>query len=546
MQIRTHGITGLVLSIIIVIVWLPNQFQTSGIQEEWRYRAPFDGGVTTYNDIGSDSSEEQFFTRPFYGGMNGLSYLISPDSFIGHHIILIALLLSKGFMMYLLCNAIFPSYPLWAYFSALLLILYPSDPGIVSFRTFHHHLTIVAIISSAYFLIRYYKSSQRRYIIAIWVSQIVAALSAETGYPIFFITPLIILLWEKRLSRQFITTTILFYIVPAITFAYSIYLILIVQTSWQRTAIASYTIREYLRNIYNIYEHNFITAWRDIIDYFLTQATSSDLFVFVASLLVTLIGSVFLTRHQEDISLSRPTLKRLGWALILGGIAVLAGYAMFLSSRTHVLTNFRVYLLSSVGVVIVITTLIYALYIALSNNISRYLVLLLFSILMGLSTVFANKTHNEYLEISEQQESLARQITSAVPALNQPAYIIIKTPSNEVNKRLPVGEIQKPVLFTPMLQFIYNDYEQVKGGVICFRDYLTCDFTAEGMDIRASNFLNIDLPIPYDQMIIFNITKTGELSLIESNEELSGYGPLDLIDNTAPPTRRIQTLYGAE
>ncbi len=252
-----------------------------------------------------------------------------------------------------------------------------------------------------------------------------------------------------------------------------------------------------------------------------------------------------MTRHQENISLSRPTLKRLGWALILGGIAVLAGYAMFLSSRTHVLTNFRVYLLSSVGVVIVITTLIYALYIALSKNIFRYLVLLLFSILMGLSTVFANKTHNEYLEISEQQESLARQITSAVPALNQPAYIIIKTPSNGNNTRLPIGEIQKPVLFTPMLQFIYEDYEQVKGGVICFRDYLTCDFTTEGMDIRASNFLNIDLPIPYEQMIIFNITKAGELILIESDEELSGYAPLNLIDNTAP-TRRIATLYGAE
>ena len=65
------------LALTIAIAWMPNQFQLVGIQEEWRYRAPFDGGVTTYNDIGSDSSEEQFFTRPMYGLMNALSFILS-------------------------------------------------------------------------------------------------------------------------------------------------------------------------------------------------------------------------------------------------------------------------------------------------------------------------------------------------------------------------------------------------------------------------------------------------------------------------------------
>jgi hypothetical protein len=534
----------IVLVINILVVWLPNQFQTTGIQEEWRYRAPFDGHITTYNDIGSDSSEEQFYTRPFYGVMNALTYIVTPDSFLSNHLLLIILLFIKGFTLYAIFKSLFPDMPLWGYLCALLLIFYPSDTGIVSFRTFHHHLAIVMVLLSIYFLIQYYQHSHRRYILMMMISQAIAGLSSETGYPVFFFVPFIILVIEKRISRRFIINTILFYVVPALTFLYSFVLIVVVETSWQRTAIGSYTIREYLRNIYNLYEYNFVTTWQNIGDYITTQATPSDLFVFLATMLVTFIGSVAITRQHNQTSIDHPLLIKLVLMVLGGGMAVLLGYTMFLPSRTHVLTHFRVYLLSSVGVAIVIGTLMVGLFYRLSQNPVKYLILVGFSIVVGLSGVFANKTHHEYLEISNQQAYLVRQITEIAPALNSNAYIVIKTQSNTILKRLSLGEIQKPVLFTPMLQYIYEDYDNIQAGVICFTGYLTCQFTPSGMNITASNFLNINLPVSYDELILFNITKQGELTLITEEDALLGYNPTRLINQDASPPRRMQTIYG--
>lgn len=546
---NTPFIAVLILALNILIVWLPNQFQTAGIQEEWRYRAPFDGGVTTYNDIGSDSSEEQFFTRPMYGLMNGLSYVLFPESFMGHHVILITLLLLKGIAMFLVFSALFPDHPLWGFFCALLLIFYPSDAGIVSFRTFHHHLTIATILFSVYFFVRYYNSSKRIHLVLMWIAQLIAALSAETGYPVFFIIPVIILLLEKRFSRKFFILTALYYIIPAITFAYSVYLILGVQTSWQRTALVSYSIRDYLKIILNVYVHNFIDTWRSIIDHLITASTNSDKLVFSLTTLVTTLGGFAIMRLNptNPIENKRNLFMTFGIAIIFGFVIVLAGYGMFLISRTHVLTDFRVYMLSSVGATIVVITTLYALYHLSSQAILRSIIILIFAVIVGLAGVFANETHHEFLDVSNTQEHIIQQITDVVPALSQPAYIVIKTPSNEINYRVNIDQLQKPVLFTPMLQVVYNDYENVLGGVICFKDYLTCDFSsADGMGIQASNFLNLEPPIPYDQVILFNITKNEDIILITEDENLRGYNPMALIDTSADPPSRIASIYGAE
>jgi hypothetical protein len=546
---NTRFIAIFILALNILILWLPNQFQTSGIQEEWRYRAPFDGGITTYNDIGSDSSEEQFFTRPMYGLMNGLSYVLFPESFMGHHLVLITLLLLKGIAMFLVFAVLFPHHPLWGFFAALLIVVYPSDTGIVSFRTFHHHLTVASILYSVYFFVRYYKSHRRAHLIAMWIAQLIAALSAETGYPVFFIVPVIILLLEKRLTRRVFQLTVLYYIMPAITFAYSVYLILGVQTSWQRTALISYTLRDYLKIILNVYTHNFIDTWQSLITYFVSASTASDKLVFGLTTSATTLGGLWIMRRNptQAIANKRTLLIKFGVTITLGFVLVLAGYGMFLASRTHVLTDFRVYMLSSIGATLVVITLGYALYQASSQAIWRALVILTLSSLVGLAGVFANKTHHEFLDISNTQQNIVRQITEAVPALSQPAYIVIKTPSNEINYRVNIDQLQKPVLFTPMLQVLYNDYEQILGGVICFKEYLQCDFTsADGMQIHASNFLNMNTPIPYDQMILFDITKHEELILITEDDNLAGYNPMALIDTSAEPPARITSFYGTD
>lgn len=536
-------IVGLVLALNILIVWLPVQFQTAGIQEEWRIRAVFDGNITTYGDSGNDTADEIFYTRPIIGILNHFAYVITPDSFVSHHLILIGLLLAKGMMLYLILSRILPDFPLLGYLCALLLIFYPSDPAVVSLRVIHTHLAIVMILSSIFCLIQYYQQHQRRYLIGMWISQVIAGFTIEIGYPLFFFTPVIILIMEQRLSKRFITTMILFYIVPAISFLYSIIQILVVQISWQRTALAPYTIRDYAKNIINLYNYNFVTAWQNIVEALTANATTTDLIVLGATVLTTFIGGLLMMHSQPKHQLSRTLWIRLGVVLLTGFFAVLLGYAMFLPSRTHVLTDYRVYLLSSIGLAIVVGTLGYTLFLTVSKIIIQYIVLLGLSGIIGLSSVFANQTHHVYLEVSEQQERIVRQITEAVPALTDNAIIVIRTQTNSIFK-LKIGEMQKPVLFTPMLQYLYDDYEQLDAGILCFTEYLACEFTPTGLDIIASNYTGIDATIPYDQIILFKITKDSELTLIEADDSLPNYDPARLINRDTSPPRRIQTVYG--
>lgn len=545
MNNRVNLIAALVLLLNIIIVWLPVQFQTTAIQEEWRIRALFDGHITTYGDSGNKTTDEIFETRPVIGVLNQLTYLLSPDSFISHHLILITTLFLKGFIVLLIFRRLLPDDRLLGYMSALLLVFYPSDPAIVSIRVIHTHLAIVFILLSIYSLIAYYQTSRWIFVGLMWMSQALAGLTIEIGYPLFFFTPLIILILEKRISRRFILLTILFYIVPAITFLYSFVLILFIKTSWQRTAIASYGIRDYVINTLNLYQYNFVSTWTNLINTIATNTTQSDQFVFVSTTAVTLVGGIFMMGKSGQQSINRKNLMKLSIVGSCGLIIVFLGYAMFLPSRTHVLTNYRVYLLSSIGVAIVIGTVIYGLHLAMNANlIMRYGALIGISILIGIASIFANTTHHQYLTISDLQEKLIRQITTDVPALNDDAYIVLKTESNTRYRSGNIGEIDKPVLFTPMLQYIYADYDQLQSGIICFTAYLECVFTPDGLMLEATNFTNVETPIDYSQLIIFDIDKDANLSLIVEDNSLSGYDPMRLINTDAPPPRRVQTLYG--
>jgi len=542
---NTTLIATLVLALNILIVWLPTRFDTAAAQEEWRIRALFDGNIVTYGDSGNESSDEIFITRPVIGVMNHLAYRLSPDSFISHHIILMLSLFGKGLVLFLIIKRLIPDVSLWAYVCATLLTFYPSDPAIVSLRVIHTHFAIVMILLSIYFLILYYQQQRTLYLILMWASQLIAGLTIEIGYPIFFFAPLLILLLEKRISRRFIITTILFYIVPALTFAYSLYLIVGVRASWQDTALVRRGIRDYARTIFDLYQYNLVTTWENVIASLQAQLTPADIAVFGFTTVFTFVGGVLISRHQELDDNKSAFFRQ--WLLVgcIGGTTILLGYAMFLLSRTHILTHYRVYLLSSVGVAIVIGTVTIGLYYLLRQYKIQFIAVLGVSVLVGLSSLTAHRYHLDYNQLSQQQESIVRQLTTHIPALSQPAYIVIKTPSNETNRRIDLGELQKPVLFTPMLQYLYNDYENIKGGVICFKEYLTCDFSSsDSMDIQASNFLNLDLPIAYDEMILLNITRDGEILFVAEDETLSGYNPIALIDTTAPQPTRITTIYG--
>lgn len=534
-----------VLAFTILLVWLPNGFQTAGIQEEWRYRAPFDGGITTYNDIGSHSSEEQFFTRPVYGLINGLTYLVTPDSFISHHIILILMLFLKGLLLYLIVCQFFPNQYLLAYFCAMLIIFYPSDTGIVSLRVApSYHTAIVTCLLSIYIFIRYNKTNRWIFLVLTWILQFVTNLNMEISYLVYFFVPFVMFISDRKLTRRSLKLLVAFYIVPAITLAYSFIQIFVLGTSWQKTAVGSYTLRDFLRNIVNLYEANLVSAWSDLSTYIRTEASLLDLTIGLTITLVCFAGSIWYQRRSKTFEHTPMTRQSIISVIFGGFILIFLGYGIFLVSRTHVITNYRVYLLSSLGASIFFAGIGFLVWqVNRKYRAIQYIILLVMSILVGSSSIFAHRMHIYYREISDAQGQLVRQITEAVPALNAPATIVIKSPSNSIFKRINIGELQKPVLFSPMLQYVYDDYSNVQAGVMCFTEYLSCEFTPDGLDIIATNFTGIESPIPYDQIILFNITKQGELTLIETDEALENYNPMPLIKDASPP-HRIQTLYG--
>ena len=550
-KVRSWLIPVIALFGLVIVLWSPFGLKITGIMEEWMVLHSVESGIP------SDRNEDyaMFVTtgvqrmRPLVGVAPIIGYDLSPDSFVGFNLVMMALFVGKGIALYLILRKLVPNNRVFALFVALLFVVYPADSGLFTFRAISIHLAVFWYLFGVYLFLVYFKSGQRWALISAWLALIGSLWIYEVAYLLIGLTPILLIWLEGHLNRRVIRATLLLYIAPLLALLY----VAIVFTqgasyqSWvlQRSGLNQPSvISEMLTSLYNAYFRHFAEGW--------VQAINQIGTPYLALTLVTVI--LVLTAGRLMIRQGRATddRKRRYWLLALLGFAVVGiGYAPFLITPYRQL-DWRVYYYSSIGGAICVGSLTYLL--ILYTHMRPVVFVGIMSMLVGLGTLRSLNQHQYYADLGISQQELLRGIVEQVPHLKSEAPLVVVDETGRYNNNWTLGA---SYLLTYALRYLYSDYQL--NAILCSFDPKLgqfvalpeqdeqCTFTSEGVTVKDAGSQTDDYL--YQQMVLIRYSADGAQllqripsSYLPASAE-TVYNPNQFIDQTASPPRRFYTLF---
>jgi hypothetical protein len=524
-------VAGLGYFLIIATLWLPVGVNSTGLLEEWRAKAYLDG---SYNSVGaygipvsSDLQARPTSIIPVY-----ISYLITPDNFVGSHIVAIAILWTKSLLVYLILKTLLPHHLLPAFFIGAIYTIYPADTAVVSLRVLHYHAQIALFLLAVYLLLQHWQNPHWGKVLLIWLALLSGMLITESVYPFVFVTPALLLFQNPKITGRFIRVSFLWYLIPLLTFSYSYYSLFVTDVSWQNEVVQVRTPQFYLDTILRVYYVNLVGGWR------IAQANTRLLagFAEFAAMSVSMVASLlcgtwFAVYQDKSQKLSPIRLS----VILVGSLMLIAvGFSIFLvTDRAE--STFRVFLLSSLGAAMFWGYLLFALSYTLLTKYWRIVYVLGMTFLVCIAAVRHIYVQYTYAEQSAQEGQFLRQVTQQAPALQHPTFILF-LPSNESYNYLPTDFTSSAVL-SSALQYIYADYENIQGVFFCSAYWGQCRLGDNGVSILES--VGNETTIDYNALVIFAVDNEGIVQLRDSIAESDDYNPMNHIDSQAIPPYRI-------
>ncbi|MBZ0293635.1 MAG: hypothetical protein K8L99_13795, partial [Anaerolineae bacterium] len=400
-----------------------------------------------------------------------------------------------------------------------------------------------------YALLQYWLRPKIWKLALIWLSLAVSLLIYEVSYPLVFFAPLLLVWLQKGVNRRVIRVSLLWYLVPTITFVRS--LIYIFQpASMQRNLLEAGTqtsggllsaIPEMLNSLILAYARHFAIGWRIALE----QLGDNPLYLVlgIVALVVAAGAVVMLYRRREAVS-SDFLRRSLLFAVV--GVAFI-GLAILLylpTSRRY--EDWRVYYFSSIGGALATAMVM----LALSYVISRRWVYVIFSavmcLLVGLGTIRLLYQHQRFADAALDEQYVLGEITERVPQLTADAVFLLVAPPDEAPLQ-HIGNLDRAVSLRAALSFIYQNYDRVVNAAICYSPWDACEFTADSVALSMAN----PREYAYEQVLIFEASAKTGLTLLEQfpphllDTPPADYDPQQLINADAAPPARVHTLFNA-
>ena len=104
--------------------------------EEWRALTGFEG--PTFSFFPSYAILRPLVFVPYFA-----AYLVSKDSLVGLNMLFPLIFFTKGMVFYLFFRELVANNPSLSLLATVLFIIYPSDDGLFTFRTFNAHFSVI-------------------------------------------------------------------------------------------------------------------------------------------------------------------------------------------------------------------------------------------------------------------------------------------------------------------------------------------------------------------------------------------------------------------
>lgn len=539
-----------IIVIFVAALWLPFGLKTTGLMEEWLSYNSYERGTPTDRDEPVDfvTLTGQHRLRPLQDTTTALAHWLTPDSFLGLNLVHMVSIMLKGVALYLVLTQLVPRQRLFALTAALLLVVYPADEGIFTFRAVHIHGAVACYLLGVYFLLRAWERPRWPTLLLMCLMVVVSIFIYEVGYPLVVFTPLI--LFARRgtadFRKRFLRFGLAWYIAPLLTLLYTA-LTLASGPTYQTWVVQHSGINEgsivvvWAQAIWNAYVQHFAGGWLDALGRLLSNPTFT--------LLAALLTAAALGVGWWSASADQPAGRRVHAGLIVVGLAVIVlGYALFLLTPYREL-KWRVFLYSSVGGALCAASLA-----ALIAGRSRLIYALVGGGLLFVAAVGAFHQHQYYVGLAETQQRLLRGVVTAVPQPDPQVPVVVVDETGLYRDNWTLGA---SYLLTTSLQYVYANYDV--QFVLCAYDANgkfavlpelreQCHFTADGVSVTQDG--QPTATYPYTQIVVLRHTADATTLLpsipaayLPAGVTASGYAPQSLLVWDAAPPRRFATLF---
>ena len=521
------------LALLALLWWLPGGFGMSPILDDWTLLLSASRGELPlfYPDIAP--------TRPLTYIPWIAAWTLTPESFLGLNLVMLAAHWLKGAALLALLLRLIPQRPAFAWIGAALFMLYPADhgifyPGIVNIQM-AAALTIIAIDR----LVAYWQRPTPLRLALMLIAQSLAVLTYEAGIPLMLCAPALLIWLERGVSRRFWRISALWTAIPLIWMGYFISTLIEGSSAYQAGLFDLGGDRWSLPGglgfmLFMNYAAGFgfgAEAGR--------RALSGDL---PLTLLIVAVGigiaaaliAVRADRHQQD---AQPRWR----SLFLGGLlAVFVGFALYIPTRDFSAQQYtwRLSIFTAIGAAVSISALLMLLPRRIAYAAAGILIML--AALRGLSQ------HRHFAAWSADQLEIVRAAAKAVRTPPDGTLIAIIDASSDEHLRT----FRLNYVLEHALQLMYDSRRLY--GRICYDDatsprpHETCRFEDETL-IVSGIWAGVER-VPLDRVILLYFD--GALTLLDSipSRYLDGasaatYAPSALIDPASPLPPRLEKLF---
>ena len=193
------------LMIFVLLLFLPFGFGSIGHWEEWVYRAYLEGRPSRV----STESVSRFWHLLVYPA----AHVISPDSFVGLHLIQMVLFSSGLALLYGITRSL-NLFPLLAFLLTTIAFVYPVNADLLSTRSIPHTLNICTLLTAIYLMQIFKTTPSRLKQLGILLALFFNIGSYEAGYAIILVVPILWLLRSPMLTWRNFNLTTIWYLTP--------------------------------------------------------------------------------------------------------------------------------------------------------------------------------------------------------------------------------------------------------------------------------------------------------------------------------------------
>ncbi len=530
---RTIWVAGVLLA-LVVAMWLPFGVHGTPQGDGWILKDRVSSGHRWFF---SENPTRILIYVPW-----SLADLLTPDSFVGIHLLLILLIFGKALALFGIVRRLPGSHDGLAFLTAALSIVYPAGTALFARdENVDRHWAVLFLLLAVWLLMVMWRRLSWPWLGALWVIQALSLWTNEAILPPALAVPLLMLWMYGRSDPLLRRNTMLWLIVPMVNAFHNLVHHLTVALSPEIADAHSRAVtvlalddgwRPMLESLFVAYRRHLVDGW---VQAFGTLHGEPRL-ILVAGLFAACTFAVGLALWPRRATLDRTLLAFL---VVAGFVTIGLGFAPFVPTELR-WTSGRSFIISSLGAVLVVPAVV-----AMLGRRSRWARPIAVTLIAGLALVGASSAfaqHARYNRGAMMQDRIFASIIEQAPRVRADVFFAVKFTGEPPALRRAVGLHRRSNILRHALRYLYNE-QSLSGGLVDSNRFTAVadryQLTREG--VGGSLEAGQTLPtVSYEDVLIFRVRRSLEVKLLYFlPRDLRGtgppsYRPRKLIDDGAP------------